>query len=66
MAAGLLSEASGVAHILEGQLLLLKPLMAVHGTQWLLTCGNQILVVPLTYMLTPLSWFLQHHIWLAS
>ena len=65
MAASLLSEASGVAHILEGQLLLLKPLMPVHGTQRLLTCGNQVLVVSLTYMLSSLSCFVQHHTLLA-
>ena len=47
MAASLLAEACGVADILEGQLLLLKPLMAVHGTQRLLTGSNQVLVLPL-------------------
>lgn len=60
VAAGFFSEASGVAHILEGQLLFLKPLMSVHGTQRLLTSGNQVLVVPLTYMLNTRSCFLQH------
>lgn len=65
MAASLFSEASGVAHILEGQLLLLKPLVAVHGTQWLLTCGNQVLVVSLTYMHSSLSCLLKHHTLLA-
>lgn len=49
MAAGLFSEASGVAHILEGQLFLLKPLVAVHGTQRLLTGCYQVLVLSLTY-----------------
>lgn len=62
VAAGFLSEASGIAHVLEGQLLLLKPLMSVHGTQRLLTSGNQVLVIPLTYMLSTLSCFLQHHV----
>lgn len=52
MAASLLSEARGVAHILEGQLLLLKPLVAVHGTQRLLTGCYQVLVLSLTYKLT--------------
>lgn len=60
MAASLLSEARGVAHILEGQLLLLKPLVAVHGTQRLLTGCYQVLVLSLTYKLTSLSWLLQH------
>lgn len=36
VAAGLFSEAGGVAHILERQLPLLKPLVPVHGAQRLL------------------------------
>ena len=60
VAAGLFSEASGVAHVLEGQLLLLKPFMPVHGTQRLLTCGNQVLVVPLTYTLSHSAGFKPH------
>jgi len=48
MAASFFSEAGGVAHILEGQLLLLKPFVAVHGAQGLLTGGNQVLVLTLT------------------
>ena len=59
VAASLLSEAGGVAHILEGQVLLLKPLVAVHGTQRLLTGGNQVLVLSLACTLKWLFlWFL--------
>lgn len=49
MAASLFPEACGVADILEGQILLLKPLVAVHGTQGLLTSGNQVLVIALAW-----------------
>ena len=45
MAASFFPEAGGVAHILEGQLLLLKPFVAVHGAQRLFTGGNQVLVL---------------------
>ena len=48
MAAGFFPEAGGVAHILQWQLPLLKPLVPVHGTQRLLTGCNQVLVLPLT------------------
>lgn len=48
MAACLFSETGGVADILERQLLLLKPLMAVHGTKRLLAGCNQVLVLSLT------------------
>lgn len=48
MAASFFPEACGVAHILEWQLLLLKPFMAVHGAQGLLTGGNQVLVLTFT------------------
>ncbi len=56
MAASFFPEAGGVAHILEGQLLLLKPFVAVHGAQRLLTGGNQVLVLTLTCT-TPRSTF---------
>ena len=49
MAASLFPEACGVADILEGQILLLKPLMPVHGTQRLLTGCNQVLVIALAW-----------------
>lgn len=44
----LLPEAGGVAHILQGQIPLIEPLVAVHGAQRLLTGGNQVLVITLT------------------
>ena len=47
MAARFFAEAGGVAHILEGQLRLLQPAPAVHGAQWLLGRGDQVLVVAL-------------------
>lgn len=48
MTANLLSEACAVADHLDWQLLLLKPSLAVHGTQGLFTGGNQVLVLSLT------------------
>ena len=48
MAASFFPEAGGVAHVLEGQLLLLKPFVAVHGAQRLFTGGNQVLVLTFT------------------
>ena len=45
MLPSLLPEAGGVAHILERQLALLKPLASVHGTQRLLAGGNEVLVL---------------------
>lgn len=50
MAADLLPEARAVAHHLLGQVSLLKPVLAVHGTQRLLTSGNQVLVITLTWI----------------
>ena len=47
VAADLLPEAGGVAHILDGQVLLLKPPLAVQRAQGLLAGGNQVLVVAL-------------------
>lgn len=59
MAASLLSETGGVAHILEGQLLFLKPLVAVHGTERLLAGCNQVLVLALTYSHS--GYLTEHH-----
>jgi hypothetical protein len=47
MAAGLFPEAGGVAHILQRQLPLLKPLVPVHRAQRLLRGCYQVLVLPL-------------------
>lgn len=48
MAAGLFSEAGGVAGKFEGQLRGLKPLMAVHCAQRLLRCCYEVLVFTLS------------------
>lgn len=45
MLPSLLPEAGGVAHILERQLTLLKPLASVHGAQRLLAGGDEVLVL---------------------
>jgi len=47
VAAGLLAEARGVADILQRQLRLLKPLLAVQRAQRLLRRRDQVLVVAL-------------------
>mmetsp|Transcript_15933 Transcript_15933/g.47920 ORF Transcript_15933/g.47920 Transcript_15933/m.47920 type:complete len:207 (+) Transcript_15933:2748-3368(+) len=47
MGAGLFAEAGGVAAVLQGQLILLVPALAVHGTDGLLRRGNEVFVLPL-------------------
>lgn len=47
MAASLLAEAGAVAHVLDGQVALLKPALAVEGAQRLLAGGDEVLVVAL-------------------
>jgi len=49
MAPNLLPEAGGVADVLDGQVLLLKPALAVQCTKRLLAGGDQVLVVSLPW-----------------
>ena len=55
MAACLLAEAGRVADVFQRQVCLLKPLLPVHCAQWLLRCGNEVLVFSLTYNSTCLG-----------
>jgi hypothetical protein len=47
MASNLLPEASRVTDVLDGELVLLKPTLAVKCTQGLLAGGDQVLVISL-------------------